>query len=532
MNLNKMILSVLFVLCALSLSAQTRYIDEVFSSVEDSLDITYGVNISLLPVIAMQSTTPQPVDLKLDIYMPQGDTVSRRPVVFICHTGTFLPPIANQGATGFRSDSANVEMCRRFAKMGYVAVSISNRLGWIALPTADPEVKRKTLLEAAYRGIQDVRGAIRFMRSTVALDNNPFRIDEDKFVVGGIGTGGYLSYGSAYLKRYDQINLLKFTNFSDPMNPVPYVDSSTLGDVYGLNQRQLCLPVSPGYSSDFSVGFAMGGALGDTSWVEAGDMPFISIHVPQEPFAPYDIADVIEPVNGDAVIDQAAGGLGAQKRIENLGLNDEWKSAGFTDIYSTTANARNNGLEGLYPMQVPFSRCSQQCVNSIPNFPADTCQYDGGPWHWFNEQWFVAAYSMQMSPTFTGPEALCRTLLGSINDPAASRTYIDTCMGYIAPRIAYTLAIGPFTSIDDDLKVQSELQLFPNPASDALYFSTAISSPIQSIEVLDATGRTLRHVQAVNNNSFKLDRDGLTTGLYFVKVNLAKGSITERVMFK
>lgn len=531
-NLNMTLLGMLFLACTLSIQAQTRYIDEIFAEVEDSLDVTYGVNISILPILTGQSMTPQPVELKLDIYMPKGDTVSKRPVVLISHTGTFLPPIANQGATGFRSDSANVEMCQRFAKMGYVAVSVSNRLGWNALPTAPAETKRKTLLEAAYRGIQDIRGAIRFMRSTEALDGNPFRIDVDKFAVGGIGTGGYLSYGAAYLKRFEQINLLKFTDFTDPINPVPYIDSSLLGDVYGLNQRPLCLPVAPGYSSDFTTGFALGGALGDTSWIEAGDMPFISIHVPQDPFAPYDIADVIEPVNGDAVIDAAAGGLGTQKRIANLGLNDAWKNAGFTDVFTTTANSRNNGLEGLYPMLVPFSPCSQQCVTSIPNAPADTCNYDGGPWHWFNEQWFVAAYNSQMNPTITGAEALCRELLGAINDPVESRKYIDTCMAYIAPRIAFSLAIGPYTSIDNDLEEKAQLEVFPNPASEALYFRTAASSPIQSIEVLDATGRVLRRIDAVNAPAYTMDRDGLSTGLYFVKVNLAEGSLTERIMLK
>ena len=63
------------------------------------------------------------------------------------------------------------------------------------------------------------------MRMMEADNGNPYSIDPERIATGGSGTGGYLVYGAAFLKRIDQILLLKFFDFADPMNPVPYVRS-------------------------------------------------------------------------------------------------------------------------------------------------------------------------------------------------------------------------------------------------------------------------------------------------------------------
>ena len=78
-------LSTLFVLLLVSLfclqvSAQTRYLDEVFSSVAVE-EVTYASNISVL------TGSPAPVDLKADIYTPEGDTATNRWVMMMCHSG-------------------------------------------------------------------------------------------------------------------------------------------------------------------------------------------------------------------------------------------------------------------------------------------------------------------------------------------------------------------------------------------------------------------------------------------------------------
>ena len=103
--------------------------------------------------------------------------------------------------------------CIQFAKKGYVAIALGYRLGWN--PTSDDEnVRRRTLIQAAYRGLQDTRTATRILRKSVAEDGNPYGIS-CKIAVGGLGTGGYISLAAATLNDYEtELTLPKFMDTS------------------------------------------------------------------------------------------------------------------------------------------------------------------------------------------------------------------------------------------------------------------------------------------------------------------------------
>ena len=77
----------------LSVSAQDRYLDDVFSAVTVTSDVTYATNISILPMLT--GGVPGPATLNCDIYEPGGvwDSVTNRPVIILVHTGSFLPPV-------------------------------------------------------------------------------------------------------------------------------------------------------------------------------------------------------------------------------------------------------------------------------------------------------------------------------------------------------------------------------------------------------------------------------------------------------
>ena len=152
-------------------------------------------------------------------------------------TGTFLPPIANGQPTGSKTDLSIVEQCSRWAKKGYVAVAMENRLGWN--PTSsDQDVRTSTLLQAAYRGIQDAKAMVRYMRMTE--DNgNPHGINPDKIILGGQGTGGYLSLGYATLNDPGvELMLPKFINFNTA-TPTPYVFPPFFGNPDGTDSTYL-----------------------------------------------------------------------------------------------------------------------------------------------------------------------------------------------------------------------------------------------------------------------------------------------------
>jgi acetyl esterase/lipase len=142
MKKNLLLLSCVFLFATNQIVAQQRYLDEVFTNVTMTSGITYGQNYSIL------TGTPTLIDLKLDVYEPTGDTVSMRPLIIYLHTGSFLPILFNKTPTGSRQDSATMEMCKQFARRGYVAVSIDYRLGWNpqALGMAGQDIRTGTLL--------------------------------------------------------------------------------------------------------------------------------------------------------------------------------------------------------------------------------------------------------------------------------------------------------------------------------------------------------------------------------------------------
>ena len=110
-----------FAIC-MTAGAQTRYLDEVFSDVDVTSNIQYGTNVTVITALQGQPPAAQP--LVLDLYEPAGDTETDRPLLLYFHTGNFLPQYVNGSPLGTKTDSSSVEICTRYAKMGYVVASV------------------------------------------------------------------------------------------------------------------------------------------------------------------------------------------------------------------------------------------------------------------------------------------------------------------------------------------------------------------------------------------------------------------------
>ena len=95
-------------LCALgvlSMQAQERYLDEVFESVVVTTDVVYATNVSVLPALGGQP--PMALPQLMDVYEPEGDTETNRPLILVFHTGNFLPRYMNGSALGGRIITMN-----------------------------------------------------------------------------------------------------------------------------------------------------------------------------------------------------------------------------------------------------------------------------------------------------------------------------------------------------------------------------------------------------------------------------------------
>lgn len=496
-----------------------RYLEEIFDEVEITTDIIYGQNITVLTVSDPTIGMPTLEDLVMDIYEPAGDTETDRPLLLNLHSGNFLPQGTNGSVNGERVDSVNVEIAMRYARMGYVVANIDYRLGWNPL---DPEIDGRIsgLINAAYRGIQDARTCVRFFRRSVAEESNPFGVCPDRIAMLGNGTGGYVVLGAGTINNFEELLLPKFFN----TDGTPMVVEGLNGDPFGIIQTPLNNPNHIEYSSDFNVAINMGGAVGDSSWITADDVAIISFHVPNDPFAPYEEAILTVPTTGDLIV-EVQGSKIVQEKANALGLNQAMIDANIDDEFTDGANVNNEGLEGLYPTLRP-------CPPSF--FPPNAPQCEASPWEW----WDAAFWSMVEHPSCppgTFPQCSFHTITLNSNQMSSAtqgRTYIDTIVGYAAPRMFAVMDLGNemcSTNTNDVLDAATvNLSIAPNPAATEMRFTS--DEEMEAIEIYNFAGQ-LMSSNRIEGTSFRLNRDGLANGMYLAKIRYAEGVVTQKIVF-
>jgi len=498
--------------------AQVRYVDASFG-VSVETDITYGSNISIL------TGTPLPIDLVMDVYTPEGDTETERPLILVSHTGSFLPPLFNGQITGAKSDSTVVYVCTELAKRGYVAAAYTYRQGW--LPTAQEEdTRRGTLLQAAYRGIQDSRSCVRFFRMTAAEMSNPYGIDSERVGMVGIGTGGYLSFGCGSLYDFDDVLIEKFINTT---TATPYIDSTIFGNIYADAPAAICLANHPGYSSEIDFAFNLGGALGDNSWIGGDDneAAFAGIHATNDVFAPYIIGPVIVPTTNEFVVNvsgthaaitqaNAQGNNAEFDKIIEDPLADLIEAQKAKDITLYTGQMTTLGADNFYAFETPFPQ--------------------GSPWDWWDKPTLDAIVAGTNAAIGTNFNSDTLHLSGLATNPDMSamkgRTYMDTIMTLMIPRSCVALRLGceGVTSVEDQI-VDHGIAYAPNPARDNITF-TSSDAMIRSIQIVDIKGQLVSNISTVDNTRYTLERNNLGNGIYFAHLQFDDGRQTVKFVFK
>jgi len=515
-----------------SASAQNRYLDDVFSAVTVTSDVVYATNTSILPML--QSLPPGPATLKCDIYEPDGDTETNRPVIILIHTGSFLPAVLNGQATGSKTDLSIVEQCTRWAKKGYVAIAMDNRLGWN--PTSpDQDVRTSSLLQAAYRGIQDAKAMVRYMRMTEAT-GNAYGIDPNKIVLGGQGTGAYISLGYATLDDpATELMLPKFINFNTTP-PSPYVYPPFFGNPDGTDSAWLPaavsptgqdelwnIPNNPSYSNDVNMVFNLGGAIADISWLQAGDVPMVSFHCEKDPYGPIDTGDVIVPTTGDFVVEvMGSRTIQAKQSMYNNNPYGGWDW--ISDDITTAANNHNDGFDGLFVFKTPAPSTTPNAFNELE-------EEQGSPWDW----WDNVTYGMQAEAVngiagLTSPAYFeANALLGNPDMSATKgNAYLDTIQGYLNPRIYLTLGLGTALSINELIAQTTEI--YPNPANDVLNI-VSYTAEIENIHIYNISGQLVL-ANEVNANQIRLNTTTLSTGVYIVNVKSKNTSINKKLIIE
>ena len=247
-----------------------RYQQVVFSEFVRTNGILYGENIQ--PTTADPNNTQK---LYFDFFEPKDDSLEARPLIILAFGGSFV--------FGSRQSPDIIDLCKRFAQMGYVTASIDYRL----TPDLIFNPSTKLAYEAVLKGTHDMRAAVRFFYQD-ALNSNQFRVDTSKIFIGGVSAGAVAAVHLAYL---------------DSVNEVPALIAGDLPNVGGLEG----LSGNLGYSSDVAGVINLAGGILDTAWIDSGNVPIVSAHGTEDDVIPYgagtiSILNLSVPFHGSASI--------------------------------------------------------------------------------------------------------------------------------------------------------------------------------------------------------------------------------------
>ncbi len=187
-NLHPLNLCLFLLLCSFSGIAQINTQSSVYCTVDNRFtqedyfstsEIASTLGLTFANVNDWQGT---PQDLNLDIYYPSAssDTLSKRPFILLIHGGGFR----------FGNKASMQNECIRYAQRGFVAATMSYRLGW-------DQSNSNGQLNAIYRAQQDANAAMRF----IIDQSSQYSIDTAWLFVGGRSAGAITAMHTVYIDQ-------------------------------------------------------------------------------------------------------------------------------------------------------------------------------------------------------------------------------------------------------------------------------------------------------------------------------------------
>jgi Secretion system C-terminal sorting domain len=533
----RLLLLVLAFSSVFAVNAQ-RYFTPQFTGVTKST-VAYGQNFTALTLSVTGHTARQP--LAGDIYQPTGDTAALRPAMIFLSTSNFLPKSVRRNPLGDRTDSCAVEFCNRFAKLGFVSMAIDYRMGWN--PIASTQTDRiYGLINASYRGIQDGRAAIRYLKANAAT----LKIDTTRIMVIGEGTGAYISLGMAAFNKYSEILTTqypqgKFTVSGAGGSVIPMVVEAYNGNIWGTAPDTatkspvgypypvgdtLFVPNLGARNVTHRLTVNMGGAMGDITWVDSASTPLISIATPHDLNAPYRTGVLGVGIGGGVTLPvvEVQGSHWVSLKLDSLGVNNAFKKiTAAYDPYKALVAPRNGTKDGFgLTNSASYASGLFPILGRGPN--------DSAPYQWWSTD--TVTTPTNVNPWGRDSAALAGNPgMGGVK----ARAYIDSIFTFMLPRICVGMNLpcaGLVTGTEELLQSSStKLTASPNPARTAITFESEVVNPMQAIQLFDMAGRQVMQVK-VNSHNYTLSRNGLPAGMYVAKVKFEGGILTKKVVFE
>lgn len=268
-----------------SLNAETtpvRYRDSVFANVDTS---------SLVNVFYRYVQNYSGYDsLKLDVFLPVGDTVLKRAALIFTHGGGFAVGPYTRKSPPLRY------FCEQLAKKGYVVIAPTYRLGTNWPPLGSPgTLSAERYYETIYRAVQDIRACVRFVKAASSVG----KIDTNKIFIGGESAGAITAINTAYLEGSE----------------IPLFCSERWGPLDGNQHYDY-----PSYSTNLKGVINVEGVALDTNFIDPGNLPVISFFGASEEFYLASSTRVYNSNNGSFITVTFHNGQLLHARMANLNI--------------------------------------------------------------------------------------------------------------------------------------------------------------------------------------------------------------------
>lgn len=468
---------------AQSLCTGTRYIDPIFPQVARTNDVVFG-NADPYGILTSQ-------DLKMDIYEPIGDTLSKRPVIIFAFGGAFL--------IGTRTQPPIPDYCEYYAHRGYVVVAIDYRINFNTTDGGSAE-------RAVYRAVQDERAAQRFL----AQNRYTYRLDITKFIATGTSAGCVTALHNAYFTEAERPQSSYGNGILEPSD-LGCLDCS--GNNYYNNQNvPLCGIVNHW------------GAIGNLTWMQANEnVPVCSIHGTNDAIVPYNTGQPFSL----PIWPQLSGSGDIAPHLTQLGIYNElhplWGAGHEPEL--------TNGayLDSMYLYATPFMYRLLKPATPIITGPPEINGFAtfSVPYHVGSHYcWQLDNGGIILADNGNSIDTEWLNMTNA--DVSVSVTEENYLQAISDTQTLLTPLIPPHGvgTVSND----NAFTLSPNPTSDELNLSLNTAYNKVAVQLYDIDGRVLATHMAYNSSNMKIALSDLVPGIYMLRIN-ADDNVTRLMRF-
>lgn len=487
MHLKKLLFYLVILLITNTLFAQNyRYTEDQFTSVSVIEDVIYGNAPFVNDLLGVESITTNQ-DLLMDIYLPVGDPHTLRPAIIFAHGGGFV--------IGNKQHDDMVALCETYAKKGYVTISIDYRQRFFVVGNINMHAIR-----AVYRGIQDGKTAVRFMRANAAT----YGIDPSKIYFAGSSAGAFIGLHGIYMdeasEKPSQAGQLNYSNATIPFfHTAPDLGALDVGE--NLSEK-----------GEADAVVSLWGAIQNTDLIKiSDDEPVLLIHGHDDIVVPFNSG----PPFSVPLLNNVEGSNLIKNRLDAIGLtnNETYFVEGEGHEFYGVTNGAFLGSGGNAYWNIIVNRITSFIwdqhkpvvdFNSLTNgLTVDFTDSSSGALSWFWDFGDGATSTMQNPNHTYVVDGDYDVKLYVENDILSWNEITKT----VNPE---TLTVETFNGLD--------FNYYPNPVTNILNFNFQKNEKSIVIKIHNTLGQLVAENRFNDRLSINLNVDNLAADMYFITV--------------